>query len=184
MTYDRAVCKLDLPQVRAANRGENHDHRFRVIVSNALYGRPSWRYTTEQPGADWFKPGFNATGWKEGLGGFGTEHTPGALLRTVWNTDDIWLRREFTLNHEDLSQARIQLHHDEDAEVYLNGVLAASASGFVTEYGELDISPEAAATLKPGTNLLAVHCHQTVGGQYIDVGIVAPALTSAAAEHK
>ncbi|HVM49548.1 MAG TPA: glycoside hydrolase family 2 TIM barrel-domain containing protein [Candidatus Acidoferrum sp.] len=184
MTYDRAVCKLDLPQVRAANRGESREHRFRVIVSDALYGRPSWRYTTEKPDAAWFRPGFNASGWKEGAAGFGTDQTPGALVHTVWNSDDIYLRREFVLNHEDLSKARLQLHHDEDVEIYLNGVLAGTAAGFVTEYYEMDISPEAAATLKSGVNLLAVHCHQTTGGQYIDVGIVAPPLAGTAALRK
>jgi Glycosyl hydrolases family 2, sugar binding domain/Glycosyl hydrolases family 2, TIM barrel domain/Glycosyl hydrolases family 2 len=174
MTYDRAVCKLDLPQVCAANRGERRDHRFRVIATDALYGRATWLYLTQQPGGDWFKPVFDATGWKEGLAGFGTQGTPGALVRTTWDTADIWLRRQFTLNHEDVSRIRLQIHHDEDAEVYLNGVLAAKAAGFVTDYGELNISPEAAATLKPGANLLAVHCHQTTGGQFIDVGLVVP----------
>ena len=174
LTYDRAVCKLDLPQMRAANRRENRDPRVRVIVSDALYGRPAWNYTVAQPGSDWFKPGFNTAGWKEGTAGFGTPKTPGALVHTTWDSADIWLRREFTLNHEDLSKARLQVHHDEDVEIYLNGLPAAAASGFLTEYTELNIDPAALATLKPGANLLAVHCHQTTGGQYIDVGIVVP----------
>jgi hypothetical protein len=64
------------------------------------------------------------------------------------------------------------MHHDEDADVYLNGVLAATVAGFTTAYEETPIRPEARAALKPGKNLIAIHCTQTTGGQYIDAGIV------------
>ena len=42
----------------------------------------------------------------------------------------------------------------------------------MSEYDEVAINPAARATLRPGKNVLAVHCCQTTGGQYIDVGIV------------
>ena len=57
-------------------------------------------------------------------------------------------------------------------ETYLNGVLVARANGYTTGYEELPLTAEARAALRPGRNVLAVHCHQTGGGQYIDVGIV------------
>jgi hypothetical protein len=57
-------------------------------------------------------------------------------------------------------------------EIYLNGVLAARLAGWTTSYKEIPISEEARKTLRPGTNVLAVHCHQNGGGQYIDVGLV------------
>jgi len=34
------------------------------------------------------------------------------------------------------------------------------------------VRPETKAKLKSGKHTLAVHCHQTQGGQYIDVGLV------------
>jgi hypothetical protein len=84
----------------------------------------------------------------------------------------IWLRREFVLTREEAANPKIQIHHDEDAEVYLNGVLAVQAPGYITSYEEIDPEPPAVAGLLNGTNVMAVHCHQTKGGQYIDVGIV------------
>jgi len=180
MTYDRAVFKLDPAMTRAANLGSSPEKHFQVIVPNALYRRVPWKYTTEKPDADWFKPEFADANWKEGIGGFGTQGTPNTMLNTKWDSSDIWLRREFTLGHEDLSRAVLQVHHDEDAEIYLNGVLAAKLPGFDTIYLEQSINPEAIAALKPGINVIAVHCHQTSGGQFIDAGIVIPQPTKPA----
>jgi hypothetical protein len=64
------------------------------------------------------------------------------------------------------------MHHDEDAEVFINGVLAVRVRGFTTAYEAFPLLGAAKAAIKPGKNLVAIHCHQTTGGQYIDAGFV------------
>ena len=78
------------------------------------------------------------------------------------------------MNLEKLPEGKLafRIHHDEDAEIFINGVLAATVQGYVTEYVEVPMLPAARAALKEGENLVAVHCRQTGGGQSIDVGIV------------
>ena len=46
------------------------------IVPTSRNQGVQWRYTRDKPAEDWFKPGFNASLWKEGLAGFGTTNTP------------------------------------------------------------------------------------------------------------
>jgi hypothetical protein len=131
-----------------------------------------WRYTTQTPEANWFQPDFDASTWKEGPGGFGTQGTPGAVVRTVWESPDIWLRRNFTMPDGQWSDLQLRLHHDEDVEIYLDGILAVRVPGYSTEYDTVPIKSKARALLKPGNHVLAVHCKQTSGGQYLDVGLV------------
>jgi hypothetical protein len=173
LTYDRAVIKVELERVAAVNRGDfSRVPDMQVVIPTSQKEGLAWRFTTEKPADAWFKSDFDDGTWKEAPGGFGTRGAPGAVVRTEWKTDDIWIRRSFTLPDGKLVDPHLLMHHDEDAEIYINGVLAAKVHGFTKSYEEVAISPEARATLKPGKNLIAVHCHQTVGGQYIDVGIV------------
>ena len=178
-TYDRAVMKIDPAVLSAANSGLSNGPPMKIILPNALYARSTWKYTTDTPADDWYKPEFDSLAWKEGTGGFGTLGTPGIYVNTTWETSDIWLRREFSLKPEDLANIILEVFHDEDVEIYLNGVLALKQSGFITDYDDFDISKEAAAALHPGRNSIAVHCHQTTGGQGIDVGILTPQTESA-----
>ena len=173
MTYDRALVKPDLEAVAKANRGEfPPPPEIRVIIPSSEKEGLAWRYTTEKPADGWFKPDFDDKGWKEGPGGFGTKATPGAFVRTEWNTSDLWLRRTIELPEAKLANPHFWLHHDEDCEVYINGVLALKIAGYTTQYEEQPVTPEGAAALRPGKNTLAVHVRQTRGGQYIDLGIV------------
>ena len=129
----------------------------------------TWSYTTDRPSDDWSKAEFDAARWKTGGAGFGTRDTPNTKVRTEWKTSDIWMRREVTLPATIPSTISLVSHHDENVQIYVNGVLAATAFGFNEDYETLPLTLEGKAALKPGKNIIAVHCHQTGGGQYIDV---------------
>ena len=141
------------------------------VVPTSQKAGVTWQYTFEKPADGWMKPEFADSEWRRGPGGFGAAESPGSVVRTEWKTNDIWARREFTLPASATGDLQLLIYHDEDAEVFLNGVLAATFQGFDTTYITAAISPAALATLKPGKNTLSVHCHQTGGGQFIDVGL-------------
>ena len=173
MTYDREVIKLDVAETLKWHQAlSGPPPVYRELVPTSEKDAQKWGFTTGKPADGWEKPEFDASKWTESNGGFGTKITPGAIVGTEWKTADIWLRRTFELKELPKGEILLRVFHDEDAEVYINGVLAAKVSGFVSEYGEVPISAEARKALKAGANTIAVHCHQTTGGQYIDVGLV------------
>jgi hypothetical protein len=145
---------------------------IKEIVPSSEREPQRWRYVFASPDGEWTQPGYDDSGWSEGPGGFGTRGTPGAVVRTEWSSADVWLRRKFELTASPSARLRLRIHHDEDAEVYVNGVLAARLPGFISDYEEVSLSSEGLAALKTGENVLAVHCHQTTGGQYVDAGFV------------
>ena len=173
MTYDRAIVKPGVEQLAAAHaRLHLPPPVIKTVVPSSREQGLEWRYTVEKPGEDWFRPDFDDAAWASGLGGFGTEGTPGAVVRTEWKTGEIWLRRSFTLAAKPSTALRLLVHHDEDVEIYINDVLACAATGYTVSYELFPSTPEGREALRPGENTIAVHCKQTAGGQYIDVGIV------------
>ena len=130
----------------------------------------TWRYTTSKPPDGWQKPDFDDSKWKTGPGGFGRKDTPGAVARTQWTTNDIYLRRTFTLAKGVKGDLQLLIRHDEDAQVYLDGKRVAAVGGYTSVYGTEPMA--GVGSLAAGRHALAVHCRQTRGGQYIDVGIV------------
>ena len=131
----------------------------------------TWRYTVRRPAEGWRTSGFDASEWKEANGGFGTPDTPGARVGTVWGTNSIWLRKSFELKAIPENVALL-IHHDENAEVFINGKPVVALKGFSTKYEVVAIPPDKRSALRVGENVMAVHCSQTGGGQFIDVHVV------------
>ena len=173
MAYDRAVVKLGADRAaEAVRRLMLPPPAVKTLVPTSREQAQTWRFTTTAPDEGWEKPDFDDSAWQQGQGGFGKEDTPGAVVRTEWNTPDVWIRRTFELGDGPFVQPQLEIHHDEDAAVYLNGRLVAEPPGYTSDYVMIPLSAEARAALKAGRNVLAVHCRQTRGGQYIDAGLV------------
>ncbi len=172
MTYDRAVVKPDMEKIVAAHRRLFEPPPvIKTIAATSEKEPHEWRYTLEKPADGWEQPEFDDSAWKSGPAGFGAKGTPGAVVRTEWKTQDIWIRRAFEAP-EKFHGPLVVMFHDDDAEVYLNGVLAVKAPGYAAEYQQFPIREQAQKKLHAGKNAMAVHCHQNTGGQNIDVGIV------------
>lgn len=172
LTYDREVWKIDPDAVAEATRALYLGiPQISMIVPDAQLRSQTWRYTTSQPAEGWEQPGFDDAAWQQGKAGFGTNGTPGAIVETEWNTPDIWLRQTVNLS-KPFTDPALSIHHDEDCEVYINGTLALKRTDYTTGYIYLPLSKDAAKLLRIGENTIAVHCKQTRGGQYIDVGLV------------
>ena len=173
MTYDREIMKFDI-----AETAKWHKSLFGPppvmadLLPTSEKDARNWRSTTAMPEKGWELSEFNDDTWKLGKGGFGTKGTPGAFIGTEWNTKDIWIRQSFELKEVPKGDLYLRMHHDEDAEVFINGVLAGKVASHVSNYYEVPMTAAAMKAFVKGKNTIAVHCKQTLGGQYIDVGIV------------
>lgn len=175
MTYDR-IPKVDPKRIARANRFEYLGPTYKPLSATSETESQDWRYTESEPPAGWMKKDFDDSSWKTGPGGFGGPGTANiGKLGTVWTGDRIWLRRKFnpgSLTSDDIAHLIIRDYHDEDVEIYINGVLAYKADGHNPNYENKPLTPEARKALKPGAeNVLAVSCVQHDGGQYIDAGV-------------
>jgi len=129
-----------------------------------------YKHTTEKPADGWMKEGFTDTAWQTGLAPFG--HDPSLKVRTEWTTSDIYLRKTFEYAGGDFHQGAVVIFYDEDTEVYVNGQKILGLGGFTTNYRMCDVTDLLKKALKKGTNTLAVHTHQTTGGQFIDLALL------------
>ena len=120
------------------------------------------KFTEIKPVGDWMKEGYSDESWKEGKAPFGSGWDNDAV--TEWKSKDIWVRKQFVLNESQLKQAAndklfLELRHDDDVEVFVNGELAYSCSNcYVNSIKQYELSAFIKSKLKKGRNLIALHC--------------------------
>ncbi len=128
------------------------------------------KYTFTQPGVGFEKPDFNDSQWTEGKAAFGTEGT--ASMKTLWNTEDIWVRREVMITEDPSTlDLYVEYSHDDVYEMYINGVQIVKTGYEWKDNVRIPLSDEAKKTLVKGKNIIAAHCHNTTGGGYVDFGL-------------
>jgi hypothetical protein len=185
-TYDRQP-KFDVARLRAAlsrpaayetnpplEKNETASAPWTILIGGVPDGDfcKAWKYAFEKPADDWTGESFDDSAWKSGKPGFGKKGGWESKTGTDWTTSDIWLRQTFDCANTEFARALLITHHDNDAEVYVNGKLIWSEGKWNDNYNSFDVGESLRAALKPGKNVVAVHCKQETGGQFFDMGLL------------
>ncbi|KAA3614511.1 MAG: hypothetical protein DWQ01_02065 [Planctomycetota bacterium] len=75
----------------------------------------SWRISEKNPGDGWQQPQFRERRWNTAAGAFGTSGSPGAVVRTPWLSEDLWLRRTLVFEKDSWVDPQLEVYYSPDA---------------------------------------------------------------------
>ena len=167
-----------------------------VVVPTSEHTPLPWRYTVVEPPANiWSSVDFDVSEWTEGPGAMGSGHTPGGAARALWNSDNLFAQRHFTLRSASLLYPHFSICANDATTVYVNGLTVARMSVSTNGYQPLAARSSAVASNKSlfggaadggvasplgstkfvaGENVLGMNAINTRGPSCSDVGIVQP----------
>ncbi|MDR1810866.1 MAG: DUF4965 domain-containing protein, partial [Prevotella sp.] len=142
------------------------------LVPTSEQGGWKGRYTETQPAGDWTEIAYDASKWKEAEGAFGTIYTE-PTAKTHWDSEHIWVRRFVNID-ADLTGKDIYLEHsnDDGAEFYINGRKVHATGNAVNKNNRVKLSPDDAAVLLKGQNLLSAYCNNPAANGLLDFGLL------------
>ncbi|MCR6651344.1 MAG: serine hydrolase [Cellvibrionaceae bacterium] len=131
-----------------------------------------WTYTTSQPTGTWMNTGYSTSGWSTGYAGFysGTPN-PGEQNNTQFSGGNLWLRATLNLSSTDVNKVMFWGRWDDQIEIYINGVAAASKVEWVGSYQYIGMTLAAKNALQTGNNLIAVRLTNTGDPGYFNLAI-------------
>jgi hypothetical protein len=153
-----------------------------TVVPWLVPSHAEWKYLDDgsEPGTAWIAPGFNDSGWSNGVAqlgfGEGDETTPIRRFSDLTGTNAIayYFRHAFTVaDPSSVASLSVRLLRDDGAVVYLNGAEifrsnmstgAVNSMTLAAQVAAEDNFPRArrvnAQLLVPGVNVIAVEVHQ------------------------
>jgi ribosomal protein S17E len=178
MTYDRKVSKL--PETTFAAL---HEQFFKptmtgkFILPLSINEPQQWNYSFTAPSNDWIK-NLMLSDFKTGMAPFGIESNNVHKVNTPWNTNSLFLNKEFTLSSVPSKLSLIACNTG-ITEVYINGAYVMQFNNFLKNDPEVKISEtilsdEAMKLLKLGVNQLSLKFNFPSVGKpvyYYDFGI-------------
>ncbi|MBI1356616.1 MAG: beta-galactosidase [Acidobacteria bacterium] len=158
MTYDRKLVKFDADALHELHAPlYQNPPRPRVLLPAAHAEPQPWRYAVKKPRKGWEDVDFKDRRWAEGRAPFREEPDPIFTNGTVWNADQIWIRREFDVDRLPQNLWLEIQHTLTQGEVFLNGVKIDDLERFSRrEYRHQNVSEHLDA-LRVGRNVLAIH---------------------------
>lgn len=190
LTYDRKISKIPVERLAAI-----HSRLFKPLSGKKNYSIPlsmnvpqKWNYSFTEPSADWFKNGSRGN-WNTGNGPFGKKMMNVPEVRTIWETNNLFLQKDFNLSSIP-SKLSLVVYNSGLTSVYINGEFAIQINNLrrwdpEIKVSEVPLPEKAAALLKKGTNHIAIKFEFfaiPAGGQaynyfpeqlnYFDIGVI------------
>jgi GH43 family beta-xylosidase len=156
------------------NLTDNPDE-LRYFFTSSLENFTNWKYTFDKPADKWMDPGFVNNGWQSGEKGFANEVTKGSTVlrrQTIWNSDDIWVRKQFTMKTPPSDYLQLLVNHGGPTEVYIDGQQVYSNAA--ANYATVNLTKEIIQKLRNGNNVIALHSKRGRRSVNLDVDLVDP----------
>ena len=153
--------------------GKQQKHILNSIAPMANEAHWEGMVSRELQRDGWQAPDFPAAGWVKERAAWGS--TDRTYIGTRWsceNGGDIYIRREVDLTADQLQKdLYLKYSHDDVFELYVNGNQVVSTGFTWVDNVLLQINDSIRSFFHEGKNIVAAHCHNTIGSQYADFGL-------------
>lgn len=124
-----------------------------------------------QRGLQWAEPDYQPNDWTVEKAAWGSD---GPRIKSHWEdtNSDLYVRRDVEITADQLEKDLYLIYsHDDVFELYLNGTEVVNTGNVWRKGVTEQLTTEQKALLHEGKNVIAAHCHNTMGGAYTDFGL-------------